>query len=118
MIYVNHELIFSVIRKLSREYVRRNTAHVHIAARLHQTSKLPGFTGSLDTGIRIGRDPSINEGIPPPPWVRVLNALQDTVENHESEVTAVESNDVDDNDLHGIEDESDAMAQLVDTLLS
>ncbi|KJA19638.1 hypothetical protein HYPSUDRAFT_143419 [Hypholoma sublateritium FD-334 SS-4] len=66
--------------ELSREYERRNTLHTHIAARLYQTSKLQGFTGSLDFGKRIGRDSSINEGIPPPSWLRHLNPPSDANE--------------------------------------
>ena len=101
-----------MIGELSREYERRNTLHTHIAARLYQTSKLQGFTGSLDFGKRIGRDSSINKGIPPPSWLRHLNPSSDANESGscESEETAEYGG------LHEIEDDSDAMAQLVDTL--
>ena len=97
--------------EISREYERRDQIHTQIAARLYQTSKLSGFTGSLDVGKRSGRDPSLNINIPPPLWYRILHP--ETHENSGSMRNDFgDRNDSDDD----IEDDSEIMVQLVDTL--
>lgn len=50
----------------------RNRINEQIALRLIQTSRLTGFTGSLATGLRVGRDVTRNDGIPLPPWATGL----------------------------------------------
>ncbi|KAJ8087276.1 hypothetical protein PM082_006106 [Marasmius tenuissimus] len=47
----------------------------HIAIRLLQTSELEGFSGSLLPGERTGRDPSITDSAPLPPWASSVLGL-------------------------------------------
>ncbi|KAJ6583134.1 hypothetical protein DFH09DRAFT_912060 [Mycena vulgaris] len=48
---------------------RRTQINTTITQRLVLTSRLVGFTGSLFSGEREGREPGLNDGIPPPPWL-------------------------------------------------
>uniref|UniRef100_A0A8H8CMU1 Uncharacterized protein n=1 Tax=Psilocybe cubensis TaxID=181762 RepID=A0A8H8CMU1_PSICU len=57
---------------LSREWNRQNRIAEEIVNQLVQTSRLHGFTGSLKIGSRVGRDPELCEGIPPPAWASLL----------------------------------------------
>ncbi|KAF9470952.1 hypothetical protein BDN70DRAFT_909448 [Pholiota conissans] len=41
--------------EISSEYERRSVIHTQISLRLRKTSELPGFSGSLDFGRRVGR---------------------------------------------------------------
>ncbi|TFY62236.1 hypothetical protein EVJ58_g3989 [Rhodofomes roseus] len=54
--------------ELRERWQYRNSIHARIAARLHQTSQLPRFSGTLTTGLRIGRPATQNDGIPLPFW--------------------------------------------------
>ena len=69
--------------------------HIHetIIKCLIQTSRLPGFTSNLFHGKHIGRDPAVNENIPPPSWVTHLLGIM-TVEveyNEEAPSTVLEN---------------------------
>ncbi|KAH9831718.1 uncharacterized protein C8Q71DRAFT_798813 [Rhodofomes roseus] len=46
--------------ELRERWQYRNSIHARIAARLHQTSQLPRFSGTLTTGLRIGRYSTFN----------------------------------------------------------
>ncbi|PPQ86100.1 hypothetical protein CVT25_003701, partial [Psilocybe cyanescens] len=67
-IIVNPPLMFEI----SSRWASRNLIHEKIVERLLQTSRLPGFSGSLLYGQRKGRDPSLNENVPPPAWVTTI----------------------------------------------
>ena len=56
-----------------------------------QTSKLPGFSGSLFYGERKGRDVSLNINIPPPSWVSILGITQVNVDIIEVDESAVDN---------------------------
>ncbi|KAJ7027667.1 hypothetical protein C8F04DRAFT_1266771 [Mycena alexandri] len=58
-----------VAHALSRLWEARTRINTSIAKRLLQTSRLPGFTGTLFPGAREGRDASLRDGVPPPPWL-------------------------------------------------
>ena len=58
--------------EISSQWSYRECIHEAIVKRLIQTSRLPGFTGNLFHGQRVGRDPALNENIPPPSWVTRL----------------------------------------------
>ena len=61
-----------VATEISSQWSYRERIHETIVKRLIQTSRLPGFTGNLFPGQRVGRDPELNENIPPPSWVTHL----------------------------------------------
>ncbi|EPT05767.1 hypothetical protein FOMPIDRAFT_24451, partial [Fomitopsis schrenkii] len=54
--------------ELEERWRYRNTINEKITSCLLKTSCLPGFSGSLATGLRLGRDATRNDGIPLPPW--------------------------------------------------
>ena len=58
--------------EVSAQWSYQERIHETIVKRLIQTSHLPGFSGNLFHGQRIGRDPVLNENIPPPLWVSHL----------------------------------------------
>ena len=58
--------------EISSQWSYRERIHEVIIKRLIQTSRLPGFIGNLFHGQRVGRDPTLNENIPPPSWATCL----------------------------------------------
>ncbi|KAJ6485506.1 hypothetical protein DFH09DRAFT_1339787 [Mycena vulgaris] len=81
-----------------------------VIERLVKASRLPGFTGSLFPGKRIGRDPSINPLYPLPPWATDTLGLSQVVVEYEEE------NDYADTarELDGLD--TDQMIQLMESL--
>lgn len=73
----------SLAHEISARWCYRQQLHEVIVKRLIQTSKLPGFSGSLFHGERKGRDPSLNANIPPPPWVTELLGISEVVVEYE-----------------------------------
>ena len=69
----------------------RTKIHEEIVKHLLQTSKLPGFSGSLFYGERKGRDVSLNINIPPPSWVSILGITQVDVDIIEVDESAVDN---------------------------
>lgn len=61
-------------RELSSRWAQQDRINMRLARRLKQTAELPGFTGELKLGIRIGRsqDQSTANTIPPPDWLKTL----------------------------------------------
>ena len=75
--------------EISSQWSYRERIHEAIVKRLIQTSRLPGFTGNLFYGQRVGRDPALNKDIPPPSWVtRMLGITTIEVEVEYDEGTA------------------------------
>lgn len=68
---------------LSNQWQFRNHIHTQIAARLHQTSRLKGFTGTLLPGVRRGFDSSSDAG-GLPPWAADVFGLVETYEDLET----------------------------------
>ena len=62
--------------EVSTRWQYRNKIHEEIVKRLLQTSRLPGFSGSLFHGERQGRDPFLNIGVPPPFWMTDIHRLK------------------------------------------
>ena len=90
-------------RSLSVEWEYRNRIHESIVDRLLQTSSLPGFTGKLVFGSRIGRDPSVRAGIPQPQWaVRLQDSSR---RNSKGKNVAYTGAKVDDSEGEGDEDD-------------
>jgi hypothetical protein len=73
----------SLAHQISARWCYRRQLHEVIVKRLIQTSKLSGFTGRLFHGERKGRDPLLNEDIPPPPWVTDLLGISEVVVEYE-----------------------------------
>jgi hypothetical protein len=67
---------------LSHQWQFHNSIHTQIAARLHQTSKLKGFTGTLLPGVREGHD-SFSDAGGLPPWAADVLGLVETYEDLE-----------------------------------
>ncbi|PPQ90573.1 hypothetical protein CVT25_007129 [Psilocybe cyanescens] len=87
----------------------RPDGSIIIIWRLLQTSRLPGFSGTLFYGQHKGRDPSLKVDIPPPTW------LTDILGITEVEVNIVEVGDmVVDNP--GIEVDTDPLLSLLDNI--
>lgn len=78
----------SLAHEIYERWLYRQRLHEVIVKRLIQTSQLPGFSGSLFHGEREGRDPSLRENVPPPPWVTGLLKITEVVIEYEEEVTA------------------------------
>ncbi|KAJ7735456.1 hypothetical protein B0H16DRAFT_1327062 [Mycena metata] len=73
-----------IAHALSRAWTTRTAINASIAKRLVQTSRVPGFTGSLFPGEREGRDPTLRDSVPPPPWLsEVLHLTTVSVEYEE-----------------------------------
>lgn len=76
--------------KISTQWSYIERLHEAIIKRLIQTSHLPGFSGNLFHGQRIGRDTALNEDIPPPSWItNLLGITTVEVEYEEAEEEAV-----------------------------
>lgn len=96
--------------ELSEQWVYKSRIYGSITERIVKTSRLPGFSGSLFPGERVGRDPNINLDYPLPPWARHLLGLSQIV------VEYIEDNDDEDRprELDGLD--SEHMIQLMDSL--
>jgi hypothetical protein len=68
---------------LSRQWQFHNRIHTQIAARLHQTSRLKGFTGTLLPGVWKGQD-SFSDAGGLPPWAGDVLGLVETYEDLET----------------------------------
>jgi hypothetical protein len=64
--------------EVSTRFQYRNKIHEGIVKRIHQTSQLPGFSGSLFHGEQRGRDRSLNIDVPPPFWMTGILGIQIT----------------------------------------
>lgn len=100
--------------ELSREYEHRCIIHTHLSCRLYQTSRLEGFTGTLDPGRRVGRDHSLTSGMPPPSWLAVLEGPRSKA------ATSTQVQDISDDesvyDADEIEANSGDMVEIIDML--
>jgi hypothetical protein len=86
----------TLARELSARWQYRNHIHERIVGHLIKTSSLPGFSGFLFPGNRIGRDLSLSEGIVLPDWAtNMLNLRQIEVSYEEPVETSVDVPDVD-----------------------
>ncbi|TFY51701.1 hypothetical protein EVJ58_g10428, partial [Rhodofomes roseus] len=54
--------------ELAQRWTYRDRIHANIAARLQQTARLPGFSGSVRTGQRLGRAAQGGNDVPLPDW--------------------------------------------------
>ncbi|KAJ7190070.1 hypothetical protein GGX14DRAFT_382593 [Mycena pura] len=96
--------------ELSERLKYKSRIYKSIAKRLVKTSRLPGFSGSLLPGERLGRDPSLNIDYPLPSWAMNTFGLSFVVVEFEDD------NDDDDTprELNGLDLEH--MIQLMDNL--
>jgi hypothetical protein len=62
-----------IAHQLSVEWEYQDRISESIVARLVQASRLPGFSGSLSFGTRIGYDHASNVGVPAPSWMSLLH---------------------------------------------
>ncbi|KAJ6617355.1 hypothetical protein B0H10DRAFT_2434508 [Mycena sp. CBHHK59/15] len=107
--------------ELSKRWVHASRISTSICKRLVSTSRLKGFSGSLFPRQRLGRDPNLAEGVPPPPWLSgVLGVTQMTVEYEEVQEIDVEP-DYDERDetdlvIRELEIDEDSLAEFMDRL--
>jgi len=76
--------------EISAQWSYRERIYEAIVKRLIQTSQLPGFSGNLFHGQRLGRDPARNENIPPPSWVTNLLGITSVEVEYEEPSTTME----------------------------
>ena len=86
-----------------------NRIHKVIVKRLLQTSKLPGFTGRLFHGERLGHDQSLNDNVPPPFWLTgILGITQVEIDVMEEDVVTMGETDL------GVDVDTDAFISLLE----
>ncbi|KAJ7087535.1 hypothetical protein B0H15DRAFT_781217, partial [Mycena belliarum] len=97
-------------RQLSQRYQYAARINQSVVERLVKASKLPGFSGNLFPGKRLGRDPDLSINYPLPSWATDVLGLSQVVVDYE------EDNDLLDHprELDGVDGEM--MAQLMDNL--
>jgi hypothetical protein len=64
----------SLARSLSMEWEYQDRIHKSIVLKLVQTSRLPGFSGSLSLGCHLGHDPALRTDVPLPQWTSFLQS--------------------------------------------
>jgi hypothetical protein len=79
----------SLAHEISTRWCYRQKLHEVIVKRLIQTSKLPGFSGTLFHGERKGRDPILNANIPPPSWVTEHLGISEVIVEYEEAILAI-----------------------------
>ncbi|KAJ7815528.1 hypothetical protein B0H14DRAFT_2603415 [Mycena olivaceomarginata] len=95
-------------RELSERWTFKSRIHEAILERLVKTSRLPGFSGTLFPGERLGRDPILTSSYPLPSWAeKTLGLTQVVVQYDEDEEDAVR-------ELDGLD--VDDMIQIMETL--
>lgn len=99
--------------ELSLRWQYLNAVNAELAYRLQQTSELPGFTGSLQTGRGVGRSPILADGIPLPPWASLQTQL--------TEAPDASGNELEDEEELGMEgvrneDEANVLIDYIDRL--
>jgi hypothetical protein len=100
--------------EVSTRWQYRNKIHEEIVKRLLQTSRLPGFSGSLFHSKRQGRDLSLHVDVPPPFWMTGILGIQIT----QVEIDIMEKDDevtVGDTDL-GVDVDTDAFINLLEDI--
>ena len=60
-------------RSLSQQWQYEDRINESVVHKLVQASQLPGFTGKLSIGSRIGRDTTLNADIPLPHWASLID---------------------------------------------
>ena len=78
--------------EISIQWSYQERIHEAIVKRLIQTSRLPGFSGNIFHGQRIGRDPALNKNVPLPSWVTQLLGTITTEIEYDEETDAVLEN--------------------------
>lgn len=104
-LFVDPPLAFS----LSCEWQYLNQTHEHIVNKLLQTLRLPGFTGSLNIGVRLGCSNTHADHFSPPPWLSLLRPDAMDVCSHDSEVEEEVPREL--NDVN-----TDLVVQLIENL--
>ena len=97
--------------ELSTRSQYRNKIHEDIVRRLLQTSRLPGFSGSLFHGERQGRNQSLNVNVPPPFWMTgILGITQVEIATEEEDVVTIGDTNL------GVDVDTDAFISLLEDI--
>jgi hypothetical protein len=100
--------------ELHREWDYHQKINADILDRLIQTSRLPGFSGSLSYGCRIGRDPTLGCNAPLPWWADDIKLRVMQVDSMESGPTDSEGNESDNShDMDDIEREANNIVDFM-----
>ncbi|KAI0684292.1 hypothetical protein BC835DRAFT_1409170 [Cytidiella melzeri] len=84
--------------ELSKRWVERDRINACVARRLQQIALLPGFSGALEIGQRVGRNYSSGKIVPAPAWAMALGIRTEDAEWVEVDATLVTTNDHDEDD--------------------
>ncbi|KAJ6459687.1 hypothetical protein C8R45DRAFT_843284 [Mycena sanguinolenta] len=95
-------------RELSERWTYKSRIYEAIFERLVKASRLPGFSGTLFPGERLGRVPTLNSNYPLPFWARTTLGLSQVVVQYEEDVEGGAR------ELDGLD--SDVMIQLMENL--
>ena len=62
----------SLAYSLSQQWQYEDRINESVVRKLVQASQLPGFSGKLSIGTRIGRDPTLSADVPLPQWASLI----------------------------------------------
>lgn len=112
----------SLAHILSLEWQHQDRIHESIMQRLAETSKLPGFTGTLSFGVRVNRDKALNMGIPLPSWMLVENPVDTVDMTQNMDIDGRRASSVENDDDLDIPREldvgTDALVEFIDRISS
>jgi hypothetical protein len=100
----------NLARELSDRWTYQARINDSIVERLVKTSRLPGFSGRLFPGQRVGRDPLLNLGYPLPPWAMHTLGLTQVVVEYEEDNDAMDAP----RELEGVD--GDVLVQFMENL--
>ncbi|KAJ7889571.1 hypothetical protein B0H14DRAFT_2336709, partial [Mycena olivaceomarginata] len=100
----------NLARELSNRWTSRIRTNEPIVERLIKASRLPGFSGSLMPGQRVGRDPSLNLCYPLPPWATQTLGLSQVVVEYEEDIDPTDPP----RELEGVD--GDVLVQFIENL--
>jgi hypothetical protein len=103
----------SLAHEISTRWGYRQQLHEVIVKRLIQTSKLPGFSGTLFHGERKGRDPTLNANIPPPSWVTELLGISEEIVEYEEALVTTDPHAI---HVADVEVDTDVFVELLENL--
>jgi hypothetical protein len=101
--------------ELAKRWGYQQLVNEGILSRLLQTSTLIGFSGRLQFGCRIGRDPTTLVGVPLPYWAEGLglHEVNDTTSGRDGQSVDARGHDAEDGNANVGDDETERDALLL-----
>jgi len=106
----------SLAYALSLEWQYQDQLHESIMRKLIETSKLPGFTGTLSFGERLNRDKALNKDVPLPSWMKVKSVADTVNVGQAMEVDSRGNGDDDDDVPRELDVGTDALVEFIDRI--